>query len=206
MHPELRRLVADEGVPVAAETIELPPERFRRARESVSEDSFGAGAVVHDGGRAVLVRNAWSDGWIYPGGTVEPGESPEAAVRREVREETGLEVTVERLLRVVEQTFRVADGGGSASGDDGGAADGVDGATDDAGGVRQPAAGGAADGEPSDSFGNHFAMYEATPTASDPTLAADPGEDGEGIQEVAWHHSAPEDIQQAAVLARFVDD
>ena len=36
--------------------------------------------------------------WLLPGGGLEPGESEEACVRREMREETGLEVKVERLL------------------------------------------------------------------------------------------------------------
>ncbi len=36
--------------------------------------------------------------WVIPGGGREPGESDEACLRREVREETHLEVRVERLL------------------------------------------------------------------------------------------------------------
>jgi 8-oxo-dGTP diphosphatase len=40
--------------------------------------------------------------WSIPGGRIEPGESDEQAVSREVREETGLEVTCGRLLGAVE--------------------------------------------------------------------------------------------------------
>jgi ADP-ribose pyrophosphatase YjhB (NUDIX family) len=40
--------------------------------------------------------------WSLPGGRVEPGESDEQAVVREVWEETGLDVTVGRLLGIVE--------------------------------------------------------------------------------------------------------
>ncbi|WNV74725.1 NUDIX hydrolase [Geodermatophilus sp. DSM 44513] len=54
------------------------------------------GAVVLDGrGRLLLVRRGTEPGrglWSVPGGRVEPGESPAAAVEREVREETGLAV------------------------------------------------------------------------------------------------------------------
>lgn len=54
------------------------------------------GAVVHDaGGRLLLIRRGTEPGrglWSVPGGRVEPGESPAAAVEREVREETGLRV------------------------------------------------------------------------------------------------------------------
>lgn len=60
------------------------------------------GAVVlDDAGRLLVVRrrNPPSVGsWSVPGGRVEPGESGPEAVTREVREETGLDVTVGRLL------------------------------------------------------------------------------------------------------------
>jgi 8-oxo-dGTP diphosphatase len=54
------------------------------------------GAVVHDAaGRLLLVRRGrdpHAGRWSLPGGRIEPGESPEQAVEREVREETGLSV------------------------------------------------------------------------------------------------------------------
>ncbi|MGY1689996.1 NUDIX domain-containing protein [Geodermatophilus sp. SYSU D01105] len=54
------------------------------------------GAVVHDArGRLLLIRRGHEPSrglWSVPGGRVEPGETPEAAVEREVLEETGLAV------------------------------------------------------------------------------------------------------------------
>src|SRR3954452_17334137 len=56
------------------------------------------GAVVHDrAGRLLLIRRGHDPHrgrWSLPGGRIEPGESPEQAIVREVREETGLEVRV----------------------------------------------------------------------------------------------------------------
>lgn len=60
------------------------------------------GAVITDsGGRLLLIRRGHEPGrglWSVPGGRVEPGESDEQAVIREIREETGLGVRVGRLV------------------------------------------------------------------------------------------------------------
>lgn len=65
------------------------------------------GAVVHDdGGRLLLVRRAHAPAagrWSVPGGRVEAGETDTDAVRREVREETGLDVVVGVLLGTVQR-------------------------------------------------------------------------------------------------------
>ena len=74
---------------------------------------LGAAAVVIHDGRVVLIRRgkAPSAGeWSIPGGAVELGESVEAALRREVREETGLDIAVGRFLEVFERVERDDDG------------------------------------------------------------------------------------------------
>ncbi len=66
-----------------------------------------AQAVIVDGDRVLLAVRSDLWGWELPGGAVERGESPEEAVRREVREETGLDVAVERRVgRYVRTGFR----------------------------------------------------------------------------------------------------
>lgn len=58
-------------------------------------------ALTFDGDdRLLLIRNRDDGRWAVPGGCVEPNESPEEAVRREMREETGLEVEPSRLVGV----------------------------------------------------------------------------------------------------------
>jgi 8-oxo-dGTP diphosphatase len=60
-----------------------------------------AGALIRDAeGRILIVRPTYKDGWDIPGGYVEPGESPAAACRRELREELGLDRQPGRLLLV----------------------------------------------------------------------------------------------------------
>lgn len=85
----------------------LPPTvEDMRAADSHPPKVPCVGAVVRDeAGRLLLVRRMHppeQGRWSLPGGRVEPGESDEQALVREVREETGLDVTVGRLVATVE--------------------------------------------------------------------------------------------------------
>jgi 8-oxo-dGTP diphosphatase len=64
------------------------------------------GAVIRDeAGRMLMILRGHEPAkglWSIPGGRIEPGESDEQAVIREVREETGLDVTCGRLLGTAE--------------------------------------------------------------------------------------------------------
>jgi 8-oxo-dGTP diphosphatase len=64
----------------------------------------GVGAVILHKGKILLEKRKNAPGkgkWSVPGGLVELGESPEQAVVREVKEETGLKVEEPRLIDVV---------------------------------------------------------------------------------------------------------
>ncbi|ROU17589.1 NUDIX domain-containing protein [Kluyvera ascorbata] len=57
-------------------------------------------AIILHEGKLLMVQEADDEGWSLPGGWADIGDSPTEAVEREVREETGLEVKVSRLLGV----------------------------------------------------------------------------------------------------------
>jgi 8-oxo-dGTP diphosphatase len=59
-----------------------------------------AGIVVREDDRVLVIRRDDNGQWEAPGGVLELGESFENGVRREVLEETGLKITVERLTGV----------------------------------------------------------------------------------------------------------
>jgi 8-oxo-dGTP diphosphatase len=83
-------------------------ERIYPARPLV-----GVGAVVWDGGRVLLERRGQppaKGSWSLPGGLIDVGENAEDAVRREVREECSIDVTVGPVLGIFEPIVRDPDG------------------------------------------------------------------------------------------------
>ncbi len=73
-----------------------------RAKHMDDDHRKGVVAVIERDGRWLMIRRAvgikaagW---WCFPGGGIEPREDPRVALVREIREEVGLDVAVERLL------------------------------------------------------------------------------------------------------------
>lgn len=64
------------------------------------------GIVVNDAGQVLVIQRRDNRNWEPPGGVLELGEQFEEGVRREVREETGVNVRVERLTGVYKNVIR----------------------------------------------------------------------------------------------------
>src|SRR5579871_6231454 len=81
-------------------------------REFPENPLIGVGAVVVGGERVLLVRRGHEPlkgRWSLPGGLIELGEELEAAVIREVREETGLAVEPVELIELLDRIHRDGD-------------------------------------------------------------------------------------------------
>jgi ADP-ribose pyrophosphatase YjhB (NUDIX family) len=79
------------------------------AREYPAHPVVGVGAVVVRDGRALIVRRAHEPRkgeWSLPGGMLHLGESLADAARREVREETGLDVELGPIIETFDRVHR----------------------------------------------------------------------------------------------------
>ena len=66
-------------------------------------------AIIHDGCGHIFATQRgygdWKDWWEFPGGKMESGETPEAALKREIWEELETRITVERFLMTVDYDY-----------------------------------------------------------------------------------------------------
>lgn len=91
---------------------EIPERNYESAKKRIEDGlKHAIGVVIYnsDNEEILLVKNRWSNGWVIPGGGVEPEEDFEDAVIREVEEETGIEVEPSKPLRIEKQEMHCND-------------------------------------------------------------------------------------------------
>jgi len=66
-------------------------------------------AIIERDGKVLLVRHPKSDHWEFPGGRLNKGELPEEGLIREVKEELGVDIELQRIVAV--NTFALYDEG-----------------------------------------------------------------------------------------------
>jgi len=64
-----------------------------------------AALVTNEQGQILLVKSPWR-GWEYPGGLIEPGETFQEALHREVREEAGVEIEITGFVGICKNVER----------------------------------------------------------------------------------------------------
>ena len=65
-------------------------------------------AIIRKGDRILATQRGygeWKDWWEFPGGKMEPGETPEEALVREIREELDAEISIDKFLDTVEWDY-----------------------------------------------------------------------------------------------------
>lgn len=61
---------------------------------------YAGGCIFNENGEVLLQKRADCNKWGFPGGAIELGETPEMAAIREVKEETGLDVDINKLIGI----------------------------------------------------------------------------------------------------------
>lgn len=58
------------------------------------------GGIVEDNAGNILLVKTYHGGWVFPGGQVEVGENLMDALKREVKEESGIDVVISHLIGI----------------------------------------------------------------------------------------------------------
>lgn len=86
-----------EAISIFNKKVKIPKEKFKPRVSAY-------GIIKHDN-KILLVKVKSSGKWFLPGGMIEIGESVEDAIHREVFEETGIEVEIEKFVTYTESFF-----------------------------------------------------------------------------------------------------
>ena len=82
---------------------------IKKVRAKIGHDyvilNFSGGCVFNESGEVLLQKRGDFNGWGFPGGAMEIGESAEETAIREIREETGYDVEIDEFIGVYTKYF-----------------------------------------------------------------------------------------------------
>lgn len=81
---------------------------YRTGRKKEMKTIRVAAAVIRDGERVFATARGYGDykgRWEFPGGKIEPGETPQAALAREIEEELDTKIRVGDLIGTIEYDY-----------------------------------------------------------------------------------------------------
>lgn len=111
IHQEVENLVDAADCSIETVTESLSADEFDDIAGFLDDkrNCTVTGLVYNDAGELLFVRHEHEDGWLPPGGMVEPGERIEPACVREIREESGVDAVVEAPQYVRQGIYECGD-------------------------------------------------------------------------------------------------
>ncbi|MFB6253205.1 MAG: NUDIX hydrolase [Halobacteriaceae archaeon] len=108
IHEDVRTLTEGTELSIDTDIETVSADHFEEIQEFLTGTrNCWIGAIVYnDEGEILLIKHAGEPGWTQPGGMVESGEALEPALKREIREETGVDVTVEEPFYIREGKYQ----------------------------------------------------------------------------------------------------
>ena len=86
----------------------LPKALFDFARQAKKQVEVVAAVIFDEQGRIFATQRGygeWKDWWEFPGGKIEAGETPQQALKREIREELEAEIEVGELMKTIDYDY-----------------------------------------------------------------------------------------------------
>ena len=77
-------------------------------KEFIMKDIEVVAAILHRDGAYFATQRGYGEFegmWEFPGGKIEPGESRDVALKREIQEELGIDIIIEKLLCTTEYDY-----------------------------------------------------------------------------------------------------
>ncbi len=102
-YEELRKISLQLMGAITSQPVKLLNDFFLREKDYPTVKVDVRGFVLNDKNQILMAKESIDEKWTIPGGWVDIGDTPTEAVIKEIREETGLDAEVVRLLAIYDK-------------------------------------------------------------------------------------------------------